>query len=274
MDDGGLLTIALGIPHTPWVPERVASLDRAGKTLFESASGPLSTRLFTDQAPNHVWSVDLWTWLRDTGAAWGIQLQDDVVVAPYFWPAIRAMLGALPADAQVVGLANVHPMASEIARRGQRWFLSPGHVVGWAYAMRHSALERFLADRETYDAGFLAMNEDEQIGEWCRRIQIPVWHPVPTLVDHDTSIPSTYQNDRHTHKRPPVTWRDYTEASLSDPSWWKPDTSLEILPVPPQRACWFCFKNPPAFGSETGCQLCQICVLRCVGKSLGIQVNG
>jgi hypothetical protein len=184
------------------------------------------------------------------------------------------MLGALPEDAQVVGLANVHPMSSEIHRRGQRWFLTPGHVVGWAYAMRHSALVRFLEDRASYDEGFQTMNEDEQIGEWCRRVQIPVWHPVPTIVDHDTSIPSTYANDRHTHKRPAVTWTSGTEGDMCSAAWWKPDASLEILPVPPQRACWGCFKNPPSFGFESGCQLCPVCIMRCVGRSMGVQING
>ena len=274
-------TIALAVPHTPWVPERAKSMDRLRKSLATTRGvgddRPMewdSYREFTEQAPNHVWSMDMWEWLRDTKADWALQLQDDVQVAPFFWKSLRAMLAAVPSDAMVIGLANAHPAAPELFRRGARWFLSPGNVIGWAYAMRHEALARFLADRASYDDGFRMMNEDEQIGEWCRRVQLPVWHPVPTIVDHDTTIPSTYKNDHHTLKRPPVTWTDGTEGAMCDPVWWKPDASLDILPIPPQRACWFCFKRAPVFGSPTGCQLCGVCILQCLGKSMGMEVNG
>lgn len=277
---GESMKIALAVPHTNWVPERVKSMSRLMQAIHPkdwtetNRDGEQHFREFTDRAPNHVWSAEMWTWLRDTGADWGLQLQDDTTVAPCFWHALRAMLSALPSDAMVVGLASVHPMSAEIERQGKHWYLSPGNVVGWAYAMRHEALVRFLDDRASYDEGFRTMNEDEQIGEWCRRAMLPVWHPVPSIVDHDTTIPSTYGNDFHTHKRTKVTWAGFTEASLTSSEWWKPDASLDILPIPPQRACWFCHKNAPAFGSETGCQLCGICILKCVGKSMGVMING
>jgi hypothetical protein len=35
-----------------------------------------------------------------------------------------------------------------------------------------------------------------------------VWHPTPTIIDHDVDLKSTYGNDRHLYRRPQVTWED------------------------------------------------------------------
>ena len=44
-------------------------------------------------------------------------------------------------------------------------------------------------------------------------------HPTPTIIDHDTSIASTYGNDAHGHRRPVVTWRDRMPGL--DAEWWR-----------------------------------------------------
>ena len=259
-----MTTIALAIPHTPWVTERAISMGAIRDALHIHGTadgiGADSYREFTDRAPNSVWCVEMWEWLANTGADWCLQLQDDVMVSPSFWPALRAMLASLPADADVVGLTSTHPMAPEIARQGHRWYRTPGNLVGWAYCIRRTALVEFLAIRSELPETFRAKNEDDQIAEWAAKSNRGVWHPVPAIVDHDTSIPSSYKNDDHSHRRPQVTWRDFPEASLCDASWWIPSGTTHMLPMPSQFDCWGCGQEPQAVRFPTGVRLGRQCV--------------
>jgi hypothetical protein len=67
--------------------------------------------------------------------------------------------------------------------------------------------------------GFLS--EDTMLGLWCAVTRRKVYHPIPTPIDHDTSIPSTYGNDEHHYRKPLVTWRDAPAgARLDDSNWW------------------------------------------------------
>ena len=254
-----MTSIALAIPHTPWVPERVESMAK-----LRSALGviPGPYREFTDKAPNHVWSVQLWTWLYETGAEWCLQLQDDVMVAPCFWPALRAQLDALPEDADVIGLTSVHPMTPEIARRGHRWHRTEANLVGWAYALRREALGEFLASERA------KTNEDEQIAYWTRASGRTVWHPVPAIVDHDTTIPSSYANDHHSHRRPQVTWRTFDEKDLTSADWWLPSGVPELLPMPAQRQCWMCEERPIKGQAKNGVGICEQCSIPAAAAAL------
>ena len=282
-----MTTIALGIPHTPWVPARVESMARlrgeleihehddtndesgypacSGTEALEKGMcgpplGPAHYREFTDRAPNNVWAEALWTWLHETGADWCLQLQDDVMVAPCFWPAIRAMLSALPPDADIVGLTSTHPMAPDVAKRGHRWYRTEANLVGWAYCIRREALGEFLEGRAQLPPKFREQNEDEQIAEWARVSGRGVWHPVPAIIDHDTSIPSSYKNDAHSHRRPQVTWRTYDERELTDPTWWIPSGTPELLAMPPQFECWACGKEAAPLRFPNGLRLGKQCI--------------
>jgi hypothetical protein len=268
-------TIALAIPHTPWVPARAESMERLLDALgiggLQEPGFPVDHFcVFTERAANHVWAESMWRWLHSTGADWCLQLQDDVMVAQCFWPAIRAMLGALPPEADVVGLTSVHPMTPEIARRGHRWHRTPGNLVGWAYALRRDALGAFLEDRARLPEGFRVQNEDEQIAIWTQRSGRSVWHPVPAIVDHDTSIPSSYGNDHHSHRRPRVTWRTFDEREICDVDWWRPSGTPEMLPMPDHQLCWMCGDRPVLARSErTGCGICHECAIEALVKSGG-----
>lgn len=274
-------TIALAVPHTPWQPARVESTARLRKALdvcddrgFELALAIEGTiyREFTDRAPNHVWALGMWKWLLETGADWCLQLQDDVQVAPNFWPALRAMLEALPSEADVIGLTSTHPVAQEIARRNHRWYRTPNNLVGWAYCLRREALAAFLSDRTHAPESFRTMNEDEQIGRWAELTKRTIWHPVPTLCDHDTSIPSSYSNDQHSLRRAQVTWRGYAAADLESVEFWRPGSVVEVFQSPPQRACWFCAERPVLSQSaKTGAAICGVCVGAIIGAFLGGQ---
>jgi hypothetical protein len=75
-------------------------------------------QLFTERVPNPVWSEAMWRWSAETTAEWCLFLQDDASVAPNFWPILRAILNALPEDADVLGLQITHPACPNLAEEG------------------------------------------------------------------------------------------------------------------------------------------------------------
>lgn len=261
-----MTTIALAIPHTPWVEARAQSMARLRSQL--DSWGPVAYREFTDRAPNWEWSVRLWEWMHETGADWCLQLQDDVVVAPCFWSALHAMIAGAPPDASIIGLSATHPMAPEIARRGHRWYRTEAMLIGWAYMIRRDALEEFLAVRESITTQVGRDCEDVILGAFARASKRFVHHPCPTLADHDTTIPSSYANDHHSTRRPQVTWRDFGEGSLTDPSWWNASGVPQLLPMPPQRQCWLCGERGIVAEGRNGVGLCAECAIESAATSL------
>lgn len=271
-----MTTIALAIPHTPWIPERAASMARLRTAL--SSDDPAHAgdhyRELTDRAPNAVWSVDMWRWMLDTGADFCLTLQDDVLAAPCFWPALRAMLEQLPRG-HLLGLSGVHPMAAEVARRGHRWYRTTSWVIGWAYGLWRDDLAAFLewrtsAEGEAYTASIAPNGEDAVLNAWVGRAKRDVWHPVPTIVDHDVSIDSSYSNDDHGHRRPWVTWHRYDAADLVRPDFWLVNGRLpKHYHTVPQHLCWWCMERPPIRGSQvTGACICALCLTMTLGDCL------
>ena len=55
-------------------------------------------------------------------------------------------------------------------------------------------------------------NEDSLVNFWAHKLGYDIWHPMPTIINHDLGVPSTYANDAHhefsMYRRPTVTWRD------------------------------------------------------------------
>ena len=200
------ITFALGIPHCPWLPERVASFDRLKSQL---GNRPVYYREFTDREPNWSWSAKLWQWAYDTGATHLIQLQDDVEVCSDFWPQLRSMVEAVPAN--IIGLESVLDL-------GAKWYSTSDGLIGVGYVVPRDILGEILKWRaEKLRPGSAErLNEDQLIGLFCFTAGRRIYHPTPTLIDHDVTIGSTYGNDHHSHRRPvkslvrgdpaPVSW--------------------------------------------------------------------
>ena len=197
------MTIALGIPHTPWVPARVESMARLHKQLGDLSH--VSVRLFTDREANFSWSHRLWQWGYETGSDHLLQLQDDVIIDTNFWPNLRAMLAAVPD--QIIGLESVHPVADMLHKAGQNWYTTADGLIGVGYVIPRDVLRTFLEWRasEVRAEGWKQVSEDTLIDMFCMSTKRRVWHPSCTIIDHDVSMASTYANDAHTHRRPVVT---------------------------------------------------------------------
>jgi hypothetical protein len=204
------VTFAVGIPHTPWVPERAASMDR----LIRDLGMPLSremvcAKLFQEREPNWSWSQKLWGWACSTGATHLLQIQDDVIVGPEFWPTLLAMVEAKPDD--VIGLESVLGI-------GTQWYSTSDGLIGVAYVVPIRLLRDFITWRSTElrADGYKLLNEDTLLGLWCFVTGRRILHPSVTIVDHDTELASSYGNDRHSHRRPS---RTTTRGDAAPESW-------------------------------------------------------
>lgn len=243
------VTFALGLPHTPWNPERVKSFARlcrsvgleVGHTATAEFAGvarrdcpAVDFRFFADKEPNRVWAQKLWRWAASTSATHLIQLQDDCEPSPEFWARLHAMVSANPNV--IIGLEAAHPNGPDLNARGDRWYVTNSWLVGVGYVFPMGLLREFLAWCDANPEQVSQHNEDELINVWVSSANGPkqCWHPIPTLIDHDTSIPSTYDNDTHAHRRPTVTWRDgsWSDEQLKSPEFWRPQARVKVLPVP------------------------------------------
>lgn len=190
------ITFALGIPHAPWIPGREESYAR----LLAQVVGPWIGEIFDEKAPNHVWSEEMWEWGAAQDTTHFITLQDDAVVCNGFWKALKS---TVPQHRdEVIGLHVAHPHAAVLREEGYSWCTTSDAIVGVAYCMPVTLLKEFLAWRATLPPGAVeAINEDTLVGLWCLVTGRKVYHPLPALVDHDTTLPSTYNNDGHAHRK-------------------------------------------------------------------------
>ncbi len=214
-------TLALGIPH---LPDRGARDERLHALLgvIDSGAGyPERLRVFTDREPNAVWSKKMWTWGLETGAEFFLTLQDDSDLMPEgFWPAIHAMLTVLPKGA-ALGLSAVHPEAIKVRAQGHRWYRTQSWLVGWGYGLWREDLEALLEFREELGDDAAALNEDQLVNVFISATGRSTWHPIPSIVDHDTSLESNYGNDAHTCRRTVVRWDGYRPGELAAPEFWR-----------------------------------------------------
>lgn len=276
-------SFALALPTcAAWIPERAESFARLtqalGVDVTRNDPGPPDyARMFGDKESNRIWPHTMWRWAVGCGATHLVQLQDDVIPAPNFWPVLRAMVEAKPQV--IIGLHSNHPLAAVQFRAGRRWYRDHW-LTGPAYVFPTTSLSAFLAWCEAHPDVCSATNEDSLISRWAHESKVSIWHPVPTITDHDLGVPSTYGNDGHhewsMYRQPPVTWRDApTGYALEDPAFWRcTEESAPLLPGPGTQLCWYCAANEAkGISVSTGARICNICLFQLVGKFMGISVQ-
>lgn len=212
------ITFSLAIPHCSWIPDRVVSFSRLIAQLdgveFEG------DRIFAEKAANHVWSREMWSWAAHQSATHFLQLQDDVELCPDFIDALRACVSAYPNE--IIGLEAADPFIKLLANEGRRWATTSDGLVGPGYVIPTRVLPELLAWVDALKPGASeSIGEDTLIGLFCLHTGRRVYHPIPTLIDHDTTIASTYGNDSHPNRRPAVTWKDEPEVQLDSDVAWK-----------------------------------------------------
>jgi len=204
--------ISIAISHTPWIEERVASFQRLLGQL-----GPCEVMSFQDRMPNWAWSFLMWQWAAmeaPVDVTHCLFLQDDVEVAPDFWAQLRQMIAQVPYE--IIGLESCHPAAPKIASEGIGWYTTIDGLVGPGYVFPRQLLADFIGwrKRELMPGAAVRISEDTLIGVYAMARGRKIYHPVPTIIDHDTSIKSSYLNDEHKHRRPLATWRTHDRSTL------------------------------------------------------------
>lgn len=234
-------TIALAIPWCPWIPERVESVRRLREALgfadFDGkrptvaqaeAIGLVDYAEFSDRESNDVWSGKLFDFLADSGADWALQIQEDAEVPANFWQIVRAIFKALPPEAEIVGFHVCHPLAGQLFDDDVRLMTTADALVGVCWAMRRDTMRAFRDWRRTElvegwrepvpgpGKGLPHLTEDTMIGCFALATGRKIWHPLPAIVDHDTSMKSVWGNDDHQNRRPVISWKD---AAMHGHAW-------------------------------------------------------
>lgn len=187
------------------------------------------------QAKYWVWherTLDFFAEAQTHGATHALTLQDDVLVSPRFWHELDALVRGRYDD--VICLDCAHPAARDIFVAGQPGYTTSEGMIGighiepmeiamdfarWRiYSLRPGSLER--------------TSEDILFGLYCMSEGIPIFCPVPSMIDHDLDVDSTNEGyDMHLYRKPQVTWKEIErhehaealEASMLDPEWWARD---------------------------------------------------
>ena len=204
-------TVAMAVPLSKWAPERVASSEQLRRQLT-----PLPSWVTQDTIVSHerthmaVWFRKVVDTLLQRNATYSLLIQDDARVAPDFWTHLQRMLTAKPD--KVISLYTIHPGAQKAFDAGLRWCASMDIIPGVAWVLPTQILRDMRRWEETaLRPGYEArMPEDGRLGLYCAANNIPIWQPLPTIVDHrapDAGIVSTYGNDELAHRNASFTWK-------------------------------------------------------------------
>ena len=264
------MKLAIGCPTAAWIPDRRVLME----ALRPELSGADYYREFKDPEPWMDWFTKMLRWATSTDADWFLTLQDDVELAPNFFPALHAMMTAWPGE--VIGLAATHSLAREVARQGRRSYRTP-KVVGWGWAMPMPMVTGLLEWAEAgnlkeFHAKHPTDGEDTFTAAYLLTLGIKTRSPVPTIIDH-RHVSSTNEGfDDHTHRRSVVTWRGYEALDMAVPSWWQ--TACTDLPHDDWRKCWACGERPDEIGIYgTKARICRVCLTAYVASQCGLQMR-
>lgn len=224
---------ALGLPHAPWAPGRKESFERLCESLhvgnhygITGIRAASAERCFQDRAPNHIWSGKMWWWALDTDATHFVTVQDDIEVAPCFWEILRAMVEAKPE-----AVWGLHSPRGLTPTKHSVYASSDG-LIGTAYCLPVRFLAGFMNWRAKIPEETLAgmasdgFGEDSLLGLWCYAQTIPILHPRPSFIRHQTQIASTYGNDRNPGRQPayPLNFDDVASVeAMTKPEYWAVD---------------------------------------------------
>lgn len=240
------MKLALAIPNCAFDPHRIRSLallkeklgirndrdecDRAEVAVFPSV-GP---------TPNWVWSAKVFDWFESRDSEWSMLIQDDVLPVPGYWDVAEAAISsASAAGAEAFCFFNVIPPAPSFAQQGCNWLTTSDWMVGPNWVVKTSFMRNEFAEfrKKRLRAGWntpgpngrlaSGLNEDTMLGLALASYGKKIWHPIPSLTDHDTSVASTYGNSGFAFNRASYAWDAWARApravaDLKDPAYWVP----------------------------------------------------
>lgn len=134
-------------------------------------------------------------------------IQDDAEVCRDFLPSVREIIAAKsdsPVSLFVSGFGLNGRRILEACYRESRWAqLEPNEfvpVVATVWPRDHVQRILEFVERKRYPASRRA--DDGILGDYCREERVPVWAPVPGLVEHRDDIPSLVGTAHFAGKNP------------------------------------------------------------------------
>lgn len=185
-----------------------------GDKTWRHADGHRLTVDTTEGAP-YVWSEAQWRASLAGEGTHCVMLNDDVILCDGFLRNLVSLLEVQPNV--IISLYNISNLAKEAFKQNMRWVTTVDGLVGNAYVMPRAVLEDFLSWRDLYllPEAKEKLSEDQQVNLYSMANSGLIWHTVPALVDHDTTVPSLYGN---TQLRKPV-----VGPQKDMPTDWKTD---------------------------------------------------
>ncbi len=230
------IKFALSITHCPWIEKRVHSMDRLRTALGvrDLANGMCFTvpatgsvvpyHEETQRAPWWVWADSQWCWGAAQDATHVVFIQDDASAPSFFWHVLQLMVAARPTE--IISLHCMHLASMTLMRQGVRWCSTADGLIGLGYVMPIAVLREFCRWRleAMRPGGAQELAEDSQINVFALCTGRRIFHPIPTILDHDTTIAST--NAAQTAGRPRVVWTDgdvggWSTIDLRTPEFWQ-----------------------------------------------------
>ncbi len=233
------VSFSITITHDMSKPERRASHLRLLEQLEEN-DGAIVESSVTESTPGPwwVWSELQWSKAAELDVDASIFLQDDVEASPDFWTVVDAMVRGRPDD--IIALSCAHPAARTIFMQGKPGYTTTDGLIGIGYIFPQVVLREFVEWRltELAKGALQRIVDDALINVFAMATGRAIFHPVPTVIDHDLEIASTNtvekdgrRTDDGAYRRPLVTWRDFDRApveptkgpvldAMHDPEWW------------------------------------------------------
>ena len=205
-----MIDLRVAIIHADHIEDRRASYAR-----LLAALGPIPEWVrvhpVTGKMPPREWAALAFE--ACLGGTHGLVLQDDMMPCPDFWNVLRRTLEARPFD--MLGLYCSHAGAAKAYEDGLSWVTTCDGLIGGAYAAPASMFAELLArwrERTRWQG-----HEDTFIQTYLQSIGRYVYHPLPSIVDHDLSVEPTAGNPHHQTNpdliRARVPWHDHPVPS-------------------------------------------------------------
>ena len=219
--------------------DRVASMARLRAQL---GTWPDEYREFSEVEPHPDWSKRMWTWGRDVCAgdptAIALFLQDDVIVPENLYAILQALYSVWPSG--IVNLIGAHPVARELARQGGRAYRSRAFLLGLGYSVSADIIPEFVAFRERNEQAARMRSEDSFLALFAVETGRDVLHPMPSLVEHDLSVSSTWSADNHGNRKAIISFRDYSNAEMQRADFWQHPGATRLITDHLGPRCWLC----------------------------------
>lgn len=233
-DAGGRSNVAeRAVPVTTLQPGGVSEEPGAIRLAFHILNGPGDARrnacnrlheaigsrtcfVESGPGPEHEFNGRRWQRALDEARKEGhthcVFLDDDVLTCPDFVANLTKIIAAQPD--KVIGLHHALSTSRDVGS----WLTTVDGTLGPANVIPTYILEKFPEWRSTalLPGALEAIDSDVLLGLFCLKHDIKVYHPMPTIVDHDLTIPTCFPGNEATRGRSTVcNWK-----TMSLPTSW------------------------------------------------------